>query len=367
MIRRLKLENYRSFESYKLEDLARVNLLVGPNNCGKTSILEAAHFLAVQGDPRALVHSTYRRGEVLPSRSHDGTEDHRTREPYDLSHQFHGHRFDVGTSFQISSDDELGNVAVTIRQAEDGQAEDLFNIETGRTQSLVLRIESPSQGNFDLAVNDDGSFTWNPRALRKAAANAPTATRPVQFLEVDSLEPRLMASMWDNVLVDGRETEVLHAMRILESELSSIHFLSGDRVHRFKGSPGIVLGFSGQKRRVPLGSYGDGIRRLLGLSLSLTQLQHGLLLADEIDTGLHWKVMEDMWRLVVETACDASIQVFATTHSYDCVRGLDSLLGANPELADHVCIQKIERSLDQAVAFDADRIRAAVKHGIELR
>ena len=367
MIRTLRLENYRSFESYTLDDLARVNLLVGRNNCGKTSILEAVHFLAVQGDPRVLVQSTHRRGEVLVATAYEGPDDPGTREPYNLSHQFYGHRFDVGTSFRISADDELGNVVVTIRQAEDGQSEDLFNVETGLTQSLVLQITSRSQGKFDLAISDNGSFSWNPRALRKAAANAPTATRPVQLLTVDSLESHRMASMWDNVLVDGRESEVIRAMRILEEDLTSIHFLSGDRLRRFRGSPGILLGFEDHKRRVPLGSHGDGIRRLLALSLSLTQLQDGLLLADELDTGLHWRVMEDMWRLVVETARDASIQVFATTHSYDCVRGLDSLLRRSPELGDDVCVQKIERSLDQAVAFDADRIRAAVKHGIELR
>ena len=39
MIRTLRLENYRGFKEYELRDLARVNLVVGPNDCGKTSIL----------------------------------------------------------------------------------------------------------------------------------------------------------------------------------------------------------------------------------------------------------------------------------------------------------------------------------------
>ena len=109
------------------------------------------------------------------------------------------------------------------------------------------------------------------------------------------------------------------------------------------------------------------MRRLLALALSLSQLHGGLLLADEIDTGFHWTVMEDMWRLVVETARESAIQVFATTHSYDCVRGLASLLESQPDLSENVSIQKIERSLDQAVAFDAGQIGTAVKHGIDLR
>ena len=46
----LTIENFRSFENYKLDKLARVNLLVGDNNCGKTSVLEAVRLLVAQGD-----------------------------------------------------------------------------------------------------------------------------------------------------------------------------------------------------------------------------------------------------------------------------------------------------------------------------
>ena len=63
MIRTLRLENYRSFERYELRDLARVNLLVGPNNCGKTSVLEAVQLLVSRGDPRVLTQLASRRGE----------------------------------------------------------------------------------------------------------------------------------------------------------------------------------------------------------------------------------------------------------------------------------------------------------------
>ena len=60
MIRILKLENYRSFRTYELRDLAKVSLLVGPNNCGNTPILEAVHLLVPQGDPRVQIQAVSR-------------------------------------------------------------------------------------------------------------------------------------------------------------------------------------------------------------------------------------------------------------------------------------------------------------------
>ena len=64
MIRNLKLEKYRGFDSYELTELSRVNLLVGKNNCGKTSILEAIDLFVSEGHPSVLEQCADRRGEM---------------------------------------------------------------------------------------------------------------------------------------------------------------------------------------------------------------------------------------------------------------------------------------------------------------
>ncbi len=174
-----------------------------------------------------------------------------------------------------------------------------------------------------------------------------------------------MGIIWDKVLSEGREPEVIAAMKLIERDLDSIHFLTGRAYWRASG--GILAGFGKNGRRVPLGSLGDGMRRLLALSLSLVRTGNGFLLIDEIDTGLHFSVMEEMWKLVVTTALRSNIQVVATTHSYDCIQGLDALLVSAPELAPEVSVQKIERSLPAAVNLDASEIQIAVRQGIEVR
>ncbi|WP_419861753.1 AAA family ATPase [Candidatus Palauibacter sp.] len=366
MIRHLMLKKYRSFESYTLQDLARVNLLVGRNNSGKTSILEAVHLLASQGDPNVFVQSTQRRGEVPVKTGTDGSADLRHREFHDVSQQFFGRRFEVGAEFSVSSEDGLGHVSATIMSVPEGESEDLFEADANDLQTFVLRLAGSNHKHLDLPLNADGSLILSRRVLLRAASRAPTETRPIRFLTTESFGFGHLAEMWDNVQQAGGEFEVIDAMRILENDLESIHFLAAPRRYGWASS-GILLGFEPGTPRVPLGSHGEGSRRLLAISLSLTQLTNGFLLVDEIDTGLHWTVMEDMWRLVVETARKSRIQVFATTHSYDCVRGLASLLASRPDLAEEVSIQKVERSLSQAVAFDADNIKVAAEQSIELR
>ena len=362
MIRTLRLENYRSFERYELRDLARVNLLVGPNNCGKTSVLEAVQLLVSRGDPRVLIETARRRGESHKLIGDDG----RPTTRYPLYHQFHGHRLGPGARLSISSDDGLGRIRMDIVEAEDGQGQDLFEIP-GAIQPLALQIRRGVDKSTVLSLTEDGSLDWRAPGLRHATIQSSRTSPPSQFVTAESLQAHEMAVLWDQVVVAGRESEVLEAMRILEEDLDSIYFLAGDTTRRTGGSPGIVLGFGPGAPRVPIGSYGDGMRRLLALSLALVHAGGGFLLIDEIDKGLHWTVMEEMWKLVVEAAARFSIQVFATTHSFDCIAGLASLLQARPDLADSVSIQKVERNLERSVAFDSDDIVAAADLDIELR
>ena len=74
-----------------------------------------------------------------------------------------------------------------------------------------------------------------------------------------------------------------------------------------------------------------------------------------------------MWQFVVEVARRLNVPIFATTHSYDCIRGLGSLLRSRPDLDDEVSIQKIHGSLKQAACLRGDQIRVAVEQEIEVR
>jgi AAA15 family ATPase/GTPase len=88
---------------------------------------------------------------------------------------------------------------------------------------------------------------------------------------------------------------------------------------------------------------------------------------DEIDTGLHYSVMENMWKLVSQTATRLGIQVFATTHSRDCYESLAAIsrnVGANES---EISMQRIERGKEQAVAYSEREIIAAAKRHLEVR
>ena len=97
MVKELRLRNFRSFTSFEIRELGQVNLLVGQNNSGKTSILEALSLLFAT-DPRALYTALIRRGEEV----WDDSEGAKYRE-VDIRRLFNGFNIEPGSRFQIDA------------------------------------------------------------------------------------------------------------------------------------------------------------------------------------------------------------------------------------------------------------------------
>lgn len=364
MLQTLAIRGYRGFESYRLANLARVNLVVGKNNCGKTSVLEVIEFLISGGPPTVFPASLTRRdGEELREVSSD------------VSHFFFGHKCVPGTSFKLSSDDTGRTFSVKILSLEEvgDEAEGWYLNGRQRLQRgpghpaeavmpmFAMSIDHDTPENAPdrkivLPVMEDGSIPIE--RLHRWMRDRPSGP-PVHF---HSLNPTAMGGMWNTVLTRGLEAEIVNDMRLLEPELDSIHFLTSAG----SGS-GILVGLRDGGHRLPIDSHGDGMRRLLAMRLSFVEAAGGFLLIDEIDSGLHWTIMEDMWQFVVEVARKSNVQLFATTHSYDCIRGLGSLIQSRPDLGEEVSIQKIHGSLKQAACLRGDQIRMAVEQNIEVR
>ena len=369
MLQTLEMRGYRGFESYQLAGLARVNLLVGKNNCGKTSVLEAVELLVSGGHPTVFEESLQRRGGA------GAPYVRRVRDrATDLSHVFYGHTSLPGSGFELSSEDGNLLLSMKILTLDEVEAEDdgwdprvkprmrrrVYDPDEDAAPMFGLRIDKGApEGKIYLAVMEDGTigFERDPRYLRNGSPGT-----PVHFLALESFDPESLGEMWDAVLAEGREEEIVDDLRFLEPRLNSVHFLTRGRL----GS-GILVGLRDERRRLPIGTYGDGMRRLLALRLSFVGAANGYLLIDEIDTGLHWTVMEDMWQFVVEVARKLNVQIFATTHSYDCIRGLGLLLQSRQDLMDQVSVQKVDTSLPQAVCLRGDQIKIAVEQDIEVR
>jgi AAA15 family ATPase/GTPase len=161
------------------------------------------------------------------------------------------------------------------------------------------------------------------------------------------------------------EEKVAEALRIIDPSIervASLSRLSG------RGAPSpIVVRLRGSEARVPIGSMGDGIKRLLVLSVNLVTSAGGCLFVDEIDTGLHFSVITKMWQLLIETARRLDVQVFASTHSLDCLQALARVCEEKPDLAGEVAVHRIHSDREVATRYSAGELALSVRHEMEIR
>lgn len=370
MLNSIDITNYRGFDRFRLDNLARVNLLTGKNNVGKTALLESVHILAAGGNPQVLMAIAERRGEVAMG-DHEGPMFN-----IDFSHFFCGHQIATESKITLTGGNGLAPVIIEILPIESVKdPEVLFDIEPQSGPMFVMRIEGDwSNGRRDrqrnLLLSEDGAILIDsrrgfPRQFFEGRREGP----PIVFITPESLMPQNLGTMWNQITVEKQEEFVNEAMRILEPNLEDIRFLGAMEPRRsyFPIRAGVVIGLKGEPRRIPLGSMGDGMRRLLALAISLNQARDGYLIIDEIDTGFHYSVMAKMWELVVQTAEKNNIQVFATTHSADCVRGLGLLAEQRTDLQHAIAAHKIERDLGHNVAFAGHEVALAFEQDIEIR
>jgi AAA15 family ATPase/GTPase len=365
MLHEISIHNYRSFKNFQINGLAQVNLIVGSNNSGKTSLLEAIYLLVNQNNPQSLLDLLDNRGEIGSSKGSTLSSSGKlTPRSYQIKHIFPNHQlnFEQGIDIQSISDRSLSLhielSPITL------QSEPLEDISETEIPEFELKFRYQHLQPIRVPVLDDGLVETRFFKLAKSSRFSLVPTTPYcQFLTSDNIKFSKLAEIWDGIALTPKEDEIVKALQIIEPDVERISFTS-----RQTSNSGIIIKLSKQHDPIPLGSMGDGMRRILTLAMSAVNVENGFLLVDEIDTGLYYEVQTEMWQLILEIAKRLNIQVFATTHSWDCVRAFQEALNA----VEDSKVGKLFR-LDakygkiRAVEYVAEELKIAVQQNIEVR
>ena len=361
MYKSLKISGYRGFESFELKNLGRVNLLVGTNNSGKTSILESIEFLKSTNDLQIFSDILRRREEWGTSPDDKG---------YKFGHLLHGRNSEGKIVVEASHNNTFRSsnwnkkIKISIEDISKGQ----FSVEdlklVGDRGGYLVEVEwSNASQPSRFGVTYEGKVLDRHLQFRPH----PYMKKSVQFLHANGITAREIKRLYDKVVLTENEKHVISALNIIEPTIERIASVGQVRYQYEKGgSAGIFLKLSDFDQRIPIGSMGDGIWRLLGLALVLAAASDGVVLIDEIDTGLHYSVMRKMWEMVSERSAALNIQVFATTHSRDCYESLAEIVEPySPQTC--VAIHRIDPNRNSAVSFSDQEVVAAAKRGLEVR
>ncbi len=366
----IQIENYRIFEQFAIPRLGRVNLIAGKNNVGKSCLLEALQVYASRGAPSVLIDILQERDELPAQQSMN------LKEITDgVRNLFHGRK-------------KIAEETLPIRMTGTGEAGAVFELSVGypyddsRTldqgarqhriaETSVLAANSVSATLIPALMRRQDSVLLQVIRLESFAQYADPflestlpASTPCVALAARGLTAEKITKLWDEIALTRVESEIIRALRIIAPDVEAVNIVGrGER-------PSQVVAKVRRKQDpepIPLRSLGEGMNRLFGLSLALVNARNGLLLIDEIESGLHYSVQLEVWRLILQMAQSLNVQVFASTHSWDCISAFQQALNDDPA-SDGVLI-RLERRNDAhyPVIFDKDELAIADEQAIEIR
>ena len=371
----LTIAGFRGIDTLSIPRLGRVTLLTGKNSVGKTTVLDAVRVYAARGRYPSLYDLLWNRDEVFAGVDEDGD---RVIAP-DWRALFHNRDTSEDACISIgpgnpseqlvikqivSGDEQLG----LFGQA--GEEDRLRELSAGYGGDQEMRpwiISIDAQPPFRVHRTPRGRRSRRVQQRLFEEGEPPTALS-YEFLGPGLLENVNLAQLWDGVALTDDEDRAVGALQmVFGPEVERVAVVGVDASYRGRAGRKPVVKLTGRNEPVPLRSLGDGALRLFGVALALANSRDGFLLIDEAENGIHHTIQRDFWRMVLRTAHSNNVQVLATTHSSDCVRGFAQAAQEIKEV-EGVLIRLSRQYEDlQAVEYPEEELAIAAAQGIEVR
>lgn len=359
MLRAFKIKNFRCFKHFEINDLNRINLIAGKNNVGKTALLEAIFLFFGSYNPELVLRINAFRGiEIIKIEL--------SKREHELPWNTVFYDFDPSNDIYLSGDNKITERELFITtkiEREDYQA----------ILSYIKPIESIgyqilTETNPILKMTSIGKDSKKVSYL----ILSPQGTQLIPFPPYPSPLPAIFLGSKIRVppLEDAERFSELAKMKkqgIIIEALKTIEPLLKDLTILTLGGIPVLHGDLGTGRLVPLPLMGEGMVKIASITLAIATAKNGVVLIDEFENGLHHSILTEVWKIIAKVARDSNCQIFATTHSFECISSAFSAFSEN-EIFDFR-FYRLEKIEDQilAISYDKESLQASLEIGLEVR
>ena len=319
MIKSVSLKHFRAFRELKLEPLKRVNLIIGQNNTGKTAVLEALAWVLMKSPAAcAQLPGLFRPIGGDPNINFWNWLFHNKSgaNPIELAAQFEG----------------FPDFALRVKKNAGQPAND---------------------SGFSFASNVGGAQLYTPKGRTSSGLNA-------HVFSTFPSNPRQDAIDFNRVVLRRRKKQVEALLQKIEPRLQGIESLQ-------TGTEPLLYADIGLSELIPVTQLGQGFNRLLDIYSEVVAAEAKVLLIDEIENGLHHSVLKTVWSGLFTAATEMDVQIFATTHSWECVLAADEAASKQPSY--DLNLIRLDRVDDEikATIIDQQALETAKQLNWEMR
>lgn len=353
MFKTVTVKNFRGFKDFSLHSLERINLITGANDVGKTALLEAIFLLIGETNPALLL-------KVYTMRGFDKLRG----DPAKMSEWVWMplfYKFGGNETINLRgerNDGKTREVAIKLlpRASTRIAFGEPFAQEVNGYASQVLQLQCKTETGEELSSQmffDEQGLRISPPAM--------AAHLPGHFIFARGLLPlEEDAKLFGEVEIEKTPYEFVEILQIIEPRLT--------RLSTIIGAGGAMLwGDIGLGRMLPLALMGEGLERFASILLRIANARKGVVLIDEIENGWHHGVMPKVWAAIAEAARRFEVQIFATTHSWECIRAAHGAF-SNNGIYDFRLFRLDHSNEDIAVAiYDQETLATSLDLNFEVR
>lgn len=350
----IEIKNFRGIDHLEIDDFSRVNVFLGQNSSGKSSVLECLLLMMGMSNPdlpQALNRLRSRNNyagiadarymfnnlvlSCLPEITAELSNDAKRHLKLRLSYVFNDKEVAAEQNGPLPVTDTMGLI---------NTLEMLFDL---------TKEKETKNYRSSLMFNQSGTITG--RELAKGYVEKQFVSLITSDLLVGSLVNDL-----SELFKRKQKDLIVERLVNFDKTIYTIDILNND----------IYIGFEGLNELLPLGMTGDGLRRYLNIVAASANPMTNIILIDEIDNGLHYSAYKKLWEAIFALATTTNKQVFVTTHSKETLYYLNEMLEENPNYQQEMRLYTLARTPlkgHQAYKYTFEGLSGACANDVELR
>lgn len=326
MFQTIDIKAYRGLKNITLQNLSRVNILVGENNTGKTSILEAIQILR---DPEVVDNVLSIAKKRQPRNIMVQSANLIPFDEFLYSFPVQGEQKDIviyATDYELKKwhIELCGTIKKEIYDKEDlSESEqrryDLYCGEDGEISVISGNFLYKSEN-----LTSENSYSFRETQLRPDVSMKETLdikkenmsrVSIVYISPMDVYTNRVLnANFYKGMRVSEKET-LIQLLRLFDERIIGIE------IGMLNAKPTILIELE-NIGLMPVSLFGDGLKKILTLASAIVKTKHGIILIDEFETGIHQRALVQVADWIASAAEERDIQIFLTTHSSEAVNAL---------------------------------------------
>lgn len=310
-INSIEISHFRGIKKLEISDFSRINLVVGDNNCGKTTFLEAIQLLFAEANLSSVKSIVKQRTVLNPNDSFYVS----------FINLFNSEQTGKSLSFDITAAGNDGSIRFEIT----GNEKTVSGEEALRVSSMSSRQKNTYKKSLPLlpetatvftgsVISQNGKKTTDREIVISSISNVLpgiTLKKAVQYApSFGHLRYDLLQNIVENP--DYKKLAVSILQQFDESIVDICYTKADDGTF-------LETIITEDGTNMPFSVYGDGIKKILYILNKLFDSANSILLIDEIETGLHKKYYDRLFPVVFELAKKLNVQLFIATHSLEAI------------------------------------------------